>query len=343
MELITSILLRTLALLLPLTAVSQATSSPRRGLCFVPNVTTPQDDRIWIQQPSDLTWYYNYLQTPSVIFEDRTQEDFEFVPMLWGPPDKRDNASTFEDAVKTLVQQGRNIGHVMTFNEPEMLEQWGGANMDPRFGAEVWIRNIPPLQSMGIKVGLPATAGTQESFTWLERFLRNCSEMVSGDGEKRNCTYDFVPFHHYGDFVSLASAFGQYTARFPDTPLWLTEFNYHNQSLEVTKDFYQWTTKWLDGLAFLKRYALFGAFRSDVSNVGPNAAMLNDQGQLTDIGVWYLGRNGHGEDPITKQRPDGNHQPSDATGRGLGEGPLGQGIATLGSVLAITFVLLIFF
>lgn len=37
------------------------------------------------------------------------------------------------------------------------------------------------------------------------------------------------------------------------------------------------------------RYSYFGAFRSDVSNVGPNSAMLNDEGKLTDIGSWYLG------------------------------------------------------
>ncbi|KAJ4385459.1 hypothetical protein N0V93_009887 [Gnomoniopsis smithogilvyi] len=200
-----------LSLLLPLVSVSQAMSSSKRGLCFVPNATTPEDNHIWTENPSDLTWYYNYHQEPSTIYENRTQEEFEFIPMLWGAP-HQDNESTFEDAVKTLIQQGRQIDYVMTFNEPEILEQWGGANLDPSFGAELWISNIPPLQTMGIKVGLPATAGAQGSFTWLEQFLSNCSEMVSGDGEKRNCTYDFVPFHHYGDFESLASAFGQYSA-----------------------------------------------------------------------------------------------------------------------------------
>jgi hypothetical protein len=36
-------------------------------------------------------------------------------------------------------------------------------------------------------------------------------------------------------------------------------------------------------------YSYFGAFRSDVSNVGTNAAMLTEKGQLTDIGSWYMG------------------------------------------------------
>lgn len=39
----------------------------------------------------------------------------------------------------------------------------------------------------------------------------------------------------------------------------------------------------------LTHYSYFGAFRSDVSNVGPNAAMLNQEGKMTDIGSWYMG------------------------------------------------------
>lgn len=36
-------------------------------------------------------------------------------------------------------------------------------------------------------------------------------------------------------------------------------------------------------------YSYFGAFRSSVSNVGANAAMLTQNGELTDIGSWYMG------------------------------------------------------
>jgi hypothetical protein len=39
----------------------------------------------------------------------------------------------------------------------------------------------------------------------------------------------------------------------------------------------------------ITHYSYFGAFRSDVSNVGANAAMLTQDGKLTDIGSWYLG------------------------------------------------------
>lgn len=156
-----------LALLLPFVLLSHASFSTKRGLCFTPSKTTPQDNHLWAQQPSDLTWYYNYRSEPSNCLGTQTQEEFEFVPMFW-PPKNQGQESTFVDKVQGFIHQGCNITHVFTFNEPEMSWQWGGANMDPRVGARLWSSNIPRLQSMGIKAGLPATAGTSTSLAWLE-------------------------------------------------------------------------------------------------------------------------------------------------------------------------------
>lgn len=50
------------------------------------------------------------------------------------------------------------------------------------------------------------------------------------------------------------------------------------------------------------RYSYFGSFRSDISNVGKNAAMLDAKGQLTDIGAWYLGRAATGNIPSSAAR-----------------------------------------
>ena len=47
----------------------------------------------------------------------------------------------------------------------------------------------------------------------------------------------------------------------------------------------------------ITHYSYFGAFRSDVSNVGPNLAMLTQDGKLTDIGSWYLGGDETGNVP----------------------------------------------
>ncbi len=48
---------------------------------------------------------------------------------------------------------------------------------------------------------------------------------------------------------------------------------------------------------YVQKYSYFGSFRSSVSNVGPNAAMLTQNGKLTDIGDAYLGRAAEGNVP----------------------------------------------
>ncbi len=80
----------------------------------------------------------------------------------------------------------------------------------------------------------------------------------------------------------------------------MTEYNYDHQDLSTTQEFFNMSTEYLDRLTYLERYSLFGAFRSDLSNVGPNAAMLSAGGQLTDIGAWYLGRSATGVKPTDK-------------------------------------------
>jgi len=71
--------------------------------------------------------------------------------------------------------------------------------------------------------------------------------------------------------------------------LWITEYAANDQPLEQTQDFFRESAQYFDRLSYVERYTYYGSFRSDVSNVGPNAAMLTKKGALTDIGSWYLG------------------------------------------------------
>ena len=80
--------------------------------------------------------------------------------------------------------------------------------------------------------------------------------------------------------------------------MWITEYNLDHRDLQSTQAFYNISAEYFDRLGFVERYSLFGAFRSHVSNVGPNGAMLNRDGELTDIGAWYLGRQGTGVHPV---------------------------------------------
>ncbi|KAF5019830.1 hypothetical protein F66182_8155 [Fusarium sp. NRRL 66182] len=262
----------------------------KRGLCYVPNSDEPQDDEIWVQNGSDITWYYNYGDKPSAIYKEVPQEQFEFVPMMWGVgQDSSDTA--FLQNVKTLIKDGVNITHVLGFNEPDAGNDVGGSSLDPKVAAEAWVANFEPLGEMGIKLGLPACTGGWGSMPWLKQFLGNCSEIKSQGGPNRNCTWDYLPVHWYDNFEGLASHIGERLAVWPNASIWVTEYAYAHQDPAPTEAFFKQTLKWFDESDFIGRYTYFGAFRSSVSNVGPNAAFLESSGDLTTIGAQYLGLN----------------------------------------------------
>jgi hypothetical protein len=182
-----------------------AASSPsKRGLVFVPDPNNPQDNKIWTGKPV-LTWYYNYGPQPSFVFQSIPQQTFEFVPMMWGANDDPKDL-TFLNNVTELIKNGRNITHVLSFNEPDGPYKWGGSNLEPALAARAWVRNLLPLQKMGVKVSLPSVMGSADPLEWVTPFLANCSEIISrGMNETTNCTYDFLSVHVYGDMVELTS------------------------------------------------------------------------------------------------------------------------------------------
>ncbi len=133
--------------------------------------------------------------------------------MLWGAPTDASDTS-FLSAVRSLISSGgRNITHVMSFNEPDGPSQNGGSSIAPAAAAAVWVKNIIPLQQMGIKAGLPACTGGYGGIPWLQQFLANCSNLISPSSDNaKNCTYDFLPLHWYGNFEGLASHIGSNVA-----------------------------------------------------------------------------------------------------------------------------------
>jgi hypothetical protein len=74
--------------------------------------------------------------------------------------------------------------------------------------------------------------------------------------------------------------------------MWVVEYALHDRPLKETLDFFRQSLDYLDGLAKVERYSYFGSFRNKASNVGPNVAMLDANGFLTDIGNMYLGLDG---------------------------------------------------
>ncbi|MCJ1295797.1 hypothetical protein MMC34_007361 [Xylographa carneopallida] len=301
---------------LPL-AFSQVTTSPKRGLVYVPNANYPQDNNIWDSSSSDLTWYYNYGPEPSPNFSNATK--FQFVPMLFGAPNDTTDTS-FLTSVQSQISAGANISHILTFNEPDGTSATGGSDVPSKLAAETWIREVEPLKSQGVKLGAPAVTGAQTGFTWLQQFFTACAG---------NCSADFIPIHWYGDFGGLASHIGQVRAAYPNMSIWITEYADPGANLTDSQSFFNESMQYFDRIecvflsffrsdttivivtltrgvsfSYITRYSYFGAFRSSVSNVGPDAAMLTQDGQLTDIGSWYLGGSATGFVPSAASHTD---------------------------------------
>lgn len=200
-------------LALLLVSSAYATRDHKRGLCFVHNKKEPQDDKIWVQNGSDITWYYNYEGQPTDLYKNIPQDQFEFVPMMWGVGSDSSD-TTFLENVKGLINDGINITHVLGFNEPDAGNDVGGSNLEPKVAAEAWVANFEPLGKMGIKLGLPACTGGWDGMPWLRQFLGNCTEIKSQGGPRRNCTWDFLPVHWYDNFEGLASHIGERLAEY---------------------------------------------------------------------------------------------------------------------------------
>lgn len=321
-------------------------SSNKRGLVYITS-DHPPDDQIWVEDNSDLTWYYDYTDTPAAAYSNRSQEEFEFVPMLWGSA----NSSGFASEIRSQMAVGRNISHILTFNEPDGTSSTGGSEISPVDAASIWIKDIEPLRNESIKIGAPSVTGSQSGLTWLSEFFSNCTSL------KSNCTVDFIPLHWYGDFQGLASYLGQVVAtyvctianfrlananiwfcRYPNTSIWITEYALADADLKDTQAFFQTSAEYFDRLDYIERYSYFGSFRSSASNVGPNAAMLTQDGQLTDIGSWYLGGAATGNVPSSSSS---SSSPTSSGSTGVGY-QLDSYKAVL-QALAVFLVVLAFF
>ncbi|KAL8891769.1 MAG: hypothetical protein Q9215_001205 [Flavoplaca cf. flavocitrina] len=258
-------------LLLPLVYGQNAPSSSKRGLVYVPNAEHMSDDSIWISESSDLTWYYNYESKPSPAFSN---SKLQFVPMLWGA------STTFLADVTSQIENGANITYVLAMNEPDGGGTTGGSAIPAETAAETWQREIEPLKKMGVKLGAPAVTGAPSGKVWLQNFFNACNG---------KCNADFIPVHWYGNFEGLASHVGEVRAAYQNLTMWVTEYANNNVDLEESQVFYNQSSQFFDRIDYLTHYSYFGSFRSSVSNVGPNAAMLTEKGKLTDLGSWYLG------------------------------------------------------
>lgn len=168
-------------------------AASKKGLIYIPNAETPQDDALWVQDGSVLSWYYTYNPDPVPAYDGK----LEFVPMMWGMGENPDDTS-FLEKITGQLDAGADITHVLAFNEPDLQNDWGGSDLDPAKAARGYVANFIPLRRRGVKIGLPAVSGASWGIQWLRDFRGHCTQLLNSD-----CDYDFLPVHWYDNFGGL--------------------------------------------------------------------------------------------------------------------------------------------
>ena len=195
---------------------------------------------------SGATWYYTWSTSHSGI---TTPAGVQFVPMIWG--EKSVTASA-------LSQAKANGPNLLGFNEPDLSSQ---ANMSVSQTLDLW----PKLEATGMTLGSPSVAANADKpDSWLDQFMSGA--------KSRDYRIDFITLHWYGGDFRTANAVAQLKSYITAVynryhkPIWLTEYALAqfgtggfsalpSQSQEAA--FVTASTKMLDSLPYLKRYAWF--------------------------------------------------------------------------------------
>lgn len=270
----------------PARASSNETSGPsnsgKRGLVYI-GTSYPQDYELFTSRNSPLTWYYAFTTGASL-----GTSRLDFTPMIHGA----DDVETAISDIQQLAGRGA-ITHVLVFNEPDGSTDSGGSNISPDVAARTYMDTIAPLRGdpYNIKLSVPATTGSPNGLAWLKAFNASCMRLSTS-----GCEFDFLAAHWYGDFPAMASWLGTLHSYYPQLPIWLTEFALPAFPENVTYQFVNQSLGFLDQTDWVERYSYFGTFRRSAANsfTGPNVAMLDDGGGLTEIGSLYLGGDANG-------------------------------------------------
>ncbi|OIJ68492.1 sigma-70 family RNA polymerase sigma factor [Streptomyces mangrovisoli] len=217
---------------------------------------------------SGASWYYTWNSQHQGV---TTPGSASFVPMIWG-------ASSVTDA--SLAQARAQGPYLLGFNEPDMAQQ---SNMTVDQALSLW----PKLMAAGKVLGSPAVAyGGDTAGGWLDRFMSGA--------EAKGYRVDFITLHWYGGDFRTPQAVQQLTSYLSAVyqryhkPIWLTEFALIDFSqgtrfptAQEQADFVTASTKALDALPYVQRYAWFG-LGADPSK--PSSGLFTDGTTTTAAG-----------------------------------------------------------
>ncbi|MFJ4845770.1 MULTISPECIES: sigma-70 family RNA polymerase sigma factor [unclassified Streptomyces] len=217
---------------------------------------------------SGASWFYTWSTQHS---EVTSPPSAGFVPMIWG----RDSVTP-----QNLSQAKSQGPYLLGFNEPDMAQQ---SNMTVEQALSLW----PQLMDAGKVLGSPAVAyGGDTPGGWLDRFMSGA--------KAKGYRVDFITLHWYGGDFRTPEAVGQLTSYLNavhqryNKPIWLTEYaliDFSHGTRFPTPDqqaaFVTASTKALEGLPWLQRYAWFG-LGADAAK--PSSGLFTDGTTATAAG-----------------------------------------------------------
>lgn len=252
----------------------------KRGLAWPrenPSPLTPHPFSSASSPSSKISWLYNWSPDPSL----PPNSPFPFVPMVWNGSQCHVNSLT-----RVLDENREKCPQrvILGFNEPELHDQ---ANMSPDEAANLWMDHMEPLRRSGIRVGSPGMSNAPQGMPWMRSFLSNI--------RSRGGDVDFWCLHWYGETLGQFYDYIWSTHHQLDAskPVWITEWAPSNwdegRPLEkgYVEGFVRDACKYLDGLEWVERYCFFGAM-NNTGTVGRHAAMLDNEGRLTEVGRIYM-------------------------------------------------------
>jgi hypothetical protein len=266
----------------------------KRGACFTLRQPGDKKGGTWkenLPKVANLKPYWNYSWGSEFIPEQKKFTASEFVPMTWGGR----NAESLEARLKKDVLPAikrRDVKRLLAFNEPDGKEQ---ANMSPELALELW----PQLEKLGIPLCSPSPVHPDRD--WMTAFMKGVKD--------KQYRVDYIGVHSYGG--TSAGAFKkklqQVHQLYEGRPLMITEFavadwntkgdhkkNHHSPAkvLAFAKEVLPWMEQqdWIIGYAWFS----FGMHQSQ----GYTSALIDDDGQLTALGKYYVS--------VTKDNPSGD-------------------------------------
>ncbi|KAF9561360.1 glycoside hydrolase [Agrocybe pediades] len=208
-----------------------------------------------------VSWQYNWGSSAS---DTLAKSGIQFIPMQWG-------TSGIDNFATKVKSQGAQI--ILGFNEPDLASQ---SNIDAASAAALWKKYIDPLAASGVRLGAPAVTSGPGGQVWLAAFLAACS----------GCTIDFIPFHWYGTGIDNFSNYvSSMHARFPNYPLWVTEFASTSSDTTEVANFMNSAIQHLDSLDWIERYSWFAYNRQQD---GSFWNLLDENGSLNNMGKTYV-------------------------------------------------------